>query len=105
MDGFEHAACLYPPHHCPGITISAVITLLDQLDLKEYNWRQVSVILQVQLPIIPPAKFLDLFDETKSNKELSRIVSKFLMDQDRAGPLWVNHQIYVDLHTTFEDSV
>ena len=77
----------------------AVITLLDQLDLKEYNWKQVSVILRVQLPIIPPAKFLDLFDETKSNKELSRIVSKFLMDQDRAGPLWVNHQIYVDLAT------
>ena len=40
----------------------------------------------------------DLFDWTSGNIEFARIVSKFLMDQERAGSLWVNSQMaFVDL--------
>ena len=76
----------------------AVVTLSDQLDPKEYNWQRISVVLQCQLPISPPGKLLDLlFGGTKANIEFSRIMSKFLMDRERAGSLWVNSQTYVDL--------
>ena len=74
-----------------------VITLLDQLDSKKFHWQQVSVILQHQLPLFHPDKFHILFDGTKLNIELTRIVSKFLMDRDRAGSLWVNFYQYADL--------
>ena len=75
----------------------AVVTLLDQLDPKEYNWQGVSVILQRRLPIVLPSKLLNLFGRTKANIEFSRMVSKFLMDRERAGFFWVNSQIYADL--------
>jgi hypothetical protein len=75
----------------------AVVTLLDQLDPKEYNWQRVSVILQRRLPMVLPSKLLDLFGRTKANIEFSRIVSKFLIDGKRAGIFWVNSQIYADL--------
>ena len=72
-----------------------VVALFDQLDLKEYNWQQqVLVILQDHLL---PAKLFDLFGGTKANIEFSRIVSKFLIDQERAGLFWVNSQKYADL--------
>ena len=74
----------------------AVITLLDQLDLKEYNWRQLQVILQDS-----PVQFIldmhGLFGGMKTNIELSRLVSNFLMDRKRARSFWVNSQKYADL--------
>jgi hypothetical protein len=74
----------------------AVVTLLDQLDPKEYNWRRVSVILQGRLLDVP-TRLSDLFGGTKANVEFSRIVSKFLMDRDRAGLHWVNSRTYANL--------
>jgi len=74
----------------------AVVTLLDQLDPKEYNWQRVSVILQRPLPISPPMLDL-LFGGTKANIEFSRIMSKFLVDRERSGLLWVNSQTCVGL--------
>ena len=74
-----------------------IVTLLDQLDPKEYNWRLVSVILQGRLPSVLLRKLRDLFGGTTANKEFSWIVSKFLMDRERAGLLWVNSQKYADL--------
>jgi len=73
-----------------------VVTLLDQLDPKEYTWHWLSVILQGRSPS-PPDKLRVLFGGTKSSIEFSRIMSKFLMDRDRAGFFWVNSQTYVDL--------
>ena len=66
----------------------ALVTLLDQVDPKGYNWQQVLVILRGRLP---PA---ELFDLLKSNKELPLT---FLMDRKRAGSFWVNSQKYADL--------
>ena len=74
-----------------------VLTLLDQLDLKEFNWQQVSVILQHELLFTLPDRFYILFDGTKLNMESTRIVSKFLMDRDRAGSLWVKSHRYAGL--------
>jgi hypothetical protein len=71
-----------------------VVTLLDQLDPKEFNWKQVSVILQDRSPF---AELRLLFGGTKSNIEFSRIMSKFLLDRERAGLFWVNSQKYADL--------
>jgi len=75
----------------------AVVTLLDQLDPKEFNWRQVSVILQHQFPIDLLVKLGHLFGDTKANIEFLRIVSKFLMDRERAGSFWVNSHRYANL--------
>ena len=75
----------------------AAITLLDQLDPKEYNWRQLRVILQDPFLFIPDKSLQDLFGGTKTNIEFSRIVSKFLLDRERARSLWVNSQTYADL--------
>ena len=73
-----------------------VVTLLDQLDPKEFRWRQVEEILQASnLPV----KFSDLFDDTGLNIEFTRIVSEFLMDRERAGSLWVNSYKYAGLTT------
>ena len=74
----------------------AVVTLLDQQDPKECIWQQLSVILEGRPSLY---KRLLLFDGTKSSIEFSRIVSKFLMDRDRAGSFWVNLQRYVNLAT------
>jgi hypothetical protein len=83
-----------------------VLTLLDQLNLEDLNWDQVSVILQHQLPSTFDNKFFFLvdwkgvlFDRMGVNLNIvfTRIVSKFLMDQDRAGSLWVNSHKYADL--------
>jgi hypothetical protein len=74
----------------------AVVTLLHQLDLKEYNWVLLSLILEGR-PSSPPEKLLVLFDSMISNVEFSRIVSKFLMDRDRAGSFWVNSWRYANL--------
>ena len=76
-------------HYC-----FAVVTLLDQLDPKEYNWERFSVILPDSASFFP---YKLLFDAKKSDIEFSRIVSNFLMDRDRAGSLWVNCQTYADL--------
>jgi len=85
------------PHH-----YLAVITLLDQLNPKEIHWQRVSVILQHQLPgpCLPPQELLDLFSTVEVNIEFTRIVSKFLVDRDRAGCLWVNSHNYADLATS-----
>ena len=72
-----------------------VVTLLDQLDPKEYNWTQHPVILQDLF--ISDNSTLDLIERMKENIEFSQIVSKFLMDRERAGLFWVNSQKYADL--------
>ena len=79
-----------------GSYFLAFVTLLDQLDPKEYNWKHLPFILQDPFLSIPD-KLLDLFGGTKEKIEFSRIVSKFLMDRERAGFLWVNSQKYADL--------
>jgi hypothetical protein len=74
---------------------------VDQLDLKEFEWSQLSQNLEDQ-SLLPPSGFMDfhdIFDNTKSNIEFSQTVSKFLMDRNRAGSLWVNLQMYVNLGT------
>ena len=71
-----------------------VITLLDQLNPKEYNWEQVSEILEDPFIFI---KLRDLFGKTKVIIEFSRIVGKFLMDRERAQSFWINSQKYADL--------
>ena len=81
----------------PGSHFLAVVALLDQLNLEEFNWQQVSVILQHQLPFTLPDMLLDLFGRTTSKIEFFQIVSKFLMDRERAGLFWVNSQKYADL--------
>jgi len=70
-----------------------VFTLLDQLDPKEYNWQQVSVILRRQLPSV----LANPLDGTKASLEFCRIMSKFLVDQGRAGFFWVNSKKCADL--------
>jgi len=77
----------------------AVVTLLDQLNPELFDWHQVSVILQHRLPFTLCNKLLDLFAAPELNIEFTRIVSKFLMDRDRAGCLWVNSHNYADLAT------
>jgi len=72
-----------------------IVTLLDQLDSKECNWRVMTILLG-GLPLIR-SNLPDLFGCTKTNIEFSRIVSKFLMDRERAGLFWVNLQAYVNL--------
>jgi hypothetical protein len=75
-----------------------VITLLDQLDRKEYNWKHLPEVLQNQYLFgTGDGKVMDLFGGTKTSIESSRIVSKFLMDRERAKSLWVNSQKYADL--------
>jgi hypothetical protein len=69
----------------------AVIALWDQLNPKQFDWHQVSVILQHPLPFTLHEKLPGLFDEKGVNIEFIRIVSKFLMDPDRAG---FNFHIY-----------
>jgi hypothetical protein len=77
-----------------------VVTLLDQLDPKEFNWEQVSVILRHQLSFIPPDKFFHQFDGKTLNLAFTRIVSEFLVDRDRARSLWVDsNKLYADLVT------
>ena len=71
-----------------------VVTLLDQLDPKEYNWMQHPVILQ---DLFVSNNMLDLVGRMKANIEFSQIVSKFLTDRERAGLFWVNSQKYADL--------
>ena len=76
----------------PGSHFLAVVTLLDQLDPTEYNWTQLAVLLRERFLFIPD-KLLNLVGMMKANIEFSRIVSKFLIDQDRAGSLRVNSHI------------
>ena len=78
----------------PAFHFLAVVTLLDQLEPKEYNSQRLSAIIQG--PLLP-VELSDLFGGTKINIEFSRIVSKFLMDRERAGFFWVNSQTYADL--------
>jgi hypothetical protein len=81
-----------PSHYLP------VVTLLDQLDPKEYNWKWLFLLLEGQLSF-PTQDLLVLFEGIQSNIEFPQIVSKFLMDRSRAGSLWVNLQTYVNLAT------
>jgi hypothetical protein len=74
----------------------AVVTLLDQLDPKEYNWERFSVILEGRRSL-PSGELGVLFDMPKSSIEFSGIVSKFSMDRTRAGSLWVNSQTFANL--------
>ena len=83
-----------PPRH-----YLAVLTLLDPLNPKQFHWYQISAILQHQLTAPYINYFYDLFDRRKLNIEFTRIVSKFLMDRDRAGSLWIDSYNYADLAT------
>jgi hypothetical protein len=99
FDAWLHAH--FMPLHATLLSHSylAAVTLLDQLNPKHFDWSQVSVILQHQLPSTLNNKFFFLLDGmgVKLNIEFTRIVSKFLMDQDRAGSLWVDSHKYADL--------
>ena len=77
----------------------AVVTLLDRLNLRHFDWDQVSVILQHRLPFTLPNKLIALFGRMRLNIEFTQIVSKFLIDRDRAGSLWLNSHNYADLAT------
>ena len=77
----------------------AVFALLDQLNPGQFDWYQVSAILQHQLTSPYIHYLYDLFDRRKLNIEFTRIVSKFLMDRDRAGSLWIDSHKYADLAT------
>ena len=79
----------------------AVVTLLDQLDRKECDWQCLSVILEGQSSPLASEEFFFLLDRMKLSIEFSGILSKFLMDRDRAGSLWVNPRTYVNLATPF----
>jgi hypothetical protein len=82
----------------PGSHFLAVFTLLDQLDPEEYNSQALSAILHGGLPLVSP---LHLLGGTQLNMEFTRILSKFLMDRNRAGSLWVNPHMYMKLVTPF----
>jgi hypothetical protein len=73
----------------------AAVTLLGQLDPKEYDWFQLSVILEGDSSL--SYAFYVLNDGMDSSIEYNRIVSKFLMDPSRAGSLWVNSSTYANL--------
>jgi hypothetical protein len=79
----------------------AVVTLLDQLDPKVCNWQWISLLLEGESSFFAEHLLQVLFDGTKSHIEFSQIVSKFLLDRNRAGSLWVNLQTYVNLGTQF----
>ena len=74
---------------------STVITLLDQLNQKKYNWKHIPEVLQN--PYLFSAGDGKVMDLLKTNTESSRIVPKFLMDRERAKSFWVNSQKYADL--------
>jgi len=75
-----------------------VFTLLDQLNLKQFDWHQVSVILRHQsLSYDLFAKLIILCEGTTPNIEFIQIVSKYFMDRDRAGSLWVDPRRYAGL--------
>jgi len=82
-----------------GSHFFAIYTLLDLLDPEEFNSMSLAALLHLvegRLPLLP--YFLHtLIGMMKANIEFPGIVSKFLMDQDRAGSLWVNSQTYVNL--------
>jgi hypothetical protein len=73
-----------------------VVALLDQLDPKEYDLAQFPVLLQHSSEFVSE-KLRYLITRMKANMKFSQIVSKFLMDRDRAGPLWVDSQMYANL--------
>jgi len=73
-----------------------VVTLLDQLDLKEYNWQLLPVILPDPFVFVS-GKLLNLIDGTRTNIEFSQLLSKFLMDRKRARFFWIYSQTYADL--------
>jgi len=83
-----------PPYH-----YFTVVTLLDQLDLKNFTWLQVKVILQHHSPLTSFDNPAILFGGTKFNIEFIQRTSKFLMDRDRAGSLWVDSHKYAGLAT------
>jgi hypothetical protein len=135
FDGWLQRHLMYLPALSRSHSL-AVVALLDQLGPKEYNWPQLSPILEgtLSLPelldqldpkvdwlllekfprfkspkeemVMGHLNFLnlhDLFHGIKSNIEFSQIVSKFLVDQNRAGSLWVNLHSYVNLATQLLD--
>jgi hypothetical protein len=73
----------------------AVVALLDQLDPKLYNWPWLLVILDDQSVLTQELIFL--VNGPKLSMKFSGMLSKFLMDRNRAGSLWVNPQMYVNL--------
>ena len=83
-----------PPHY-----YFTVVSLLDQLDLKNFIWRQVGVILQHHSPLTSLDKPAILLGGPTFNIKFIRIASKFLMDRDRAGSLWVDSHKYAGLAT------
>jgi hypothetical protein len=98
FDGWLRAKFMYLSGSSRIHYYLTAVTLLDQLDPKEYNWQQVSVILQGRLPNVFIRKLDDLFGGTEVNMEFCRIVSNFLMDRERAGFFfWVNSQKYAHL--------
>ena len=77
----------------------AVLTLLDELNPEQFDWHQVSAVLQQQLTSPPFHHLYNLFGVTELHIEFTPIVCKFLMDRDRAGSLWIDSHKYADLAT------
>ena len=78
------------------------VTFLDHLVLEEFTWQTFSRIIQngetrPQKMVVALDWLVDLFDRKGSYSTFPRIFSQFLMDQARAGPLWVNSRRYVNL--------
>ena len=77
----------------------AFATLWDQLDPEEYDRTELEAILSHPLLFGASNMLSNLVIGRK--KEFTRILSKFLMDRDRAGFFWVNPQTYVELVPIF----
>ena len=78
--------------------------MLDQCVPEEFNWPAFSGI--IQNAGIPMSRriigdsidwLVDLFDRKESHSTFPQVFSHFLMDQARAGHLWVNSHGYANL--------
>ena len=90
MDGFKNNSNLYLSHPHP-ITISRLLHFWISSTRKNIPGGCFGILPEKQG--VP----LELFGETELRIEFSRIVSKFLMDRERAGFFCVNSQKYADL--------
>ena len=82
------------------------VTLLDQLnvDPERFNWKLLSLILETEWTtgilasvVLALSKPIKVFDGRESQVAYLQLVSKFLMDRERAGDFCVDSSMYVKL--------